>query len=94
MAKEFFAKIKQRFVKNEKGKIATFLISLISIKHNGKGKGKKRKKDKKVRDTAPQKKQQKKLDDPEDTSCFFCKVEGHSLVCSKVNLTLVPRHTW
>lgn len=67
MAKEFFAKNKQRFFKNEKAKIDMRLISLISIKHNDNDKGKKSKKDKKVTNTAPQKKQQQKLNDLEGT---------------------------
>ena len=33
------------------------------------------------------------MGDPEGTSCFFYRAEGHGLVCSKVILTMIPRHT-
>ncbi|XP_038989234.1 uncharacterized protein LOC120112994 [Phoenix dactylifera] len=42
-----------------------------------KNKGQKRKKGKEAADTASQKKQQKKSDQPAGTSCFFCGAEGH-----------------
>ncbi|KAJ4719034.1 Retrovirus-related Pol polyprotein from transposon TNT 1-94 [Melia azedarach] len=78
-----------------------------------KNKGKRKKKDKDAADMAPQKKQQKKLNDSKGNGYFFCGAKGHkkkqctnyhtwrakkgmllNLVCSEVNLSSVPRHTW
>lgn len=70
------------------------LANLISIRYKGKDKGKKRKKDKKAAVTTPQQEQQKKLADPEGINFSFCGTKGFGLACSKVNLTLTPRHTW
>ena len=42
-----------------------------------KDKGQKRKKNKDIKSTAPQKKQQKKPNEPGGTGCFFCGAEGH-----------------
>ena len=36
-ASEFLAEIQKRFTKNDKAKISTYLVSLISIKYKGKG---------------------------------------------------------
>ena len=70
------------------------MIDLISVRYKDKYKGKKKKTDKNAADTTPQEKRQKKSDDPKGTSCFFYEAEGHGSVCSKINLTLVPGHTW
>ena len=51
-------------------------------------KGKKMKNDKEAAKTTPQKKQQRKLGDPESTDCFFCRAEGHK----KKHCT--NYHTW
>lgn len=42
------------------------------------------KKDKETADITSQKKQRKKLIDPEGTGYFFCEVEGRDMVCSMV----------
>ena len=63
------------------------------MRYRGNDKGKKMKNDNKVVNITPQKKQQKKSDDLEDTNCFFCGAEGHDVVCYEINLTSVPRHT-
>ena len=51
-------------------------------------------KSEKAVDITPQKKQQKKLYYLEAISCFFYGAEEHGLICSKVNLASVYRHTW
>lgn len=73
--KEFFVEIKQRFVKNEKAEINTFLTSLSLVRYMGQGK--KMKKDKEVAYKPPQNKQRKKPSNPECTGCFFCRAEEH-----------------
>ena len=71
-----------------------------------KDKGTKRIKDKEAANTAPQKKQQKKPKDQERTSYSFSRAERykrkhctkkgmlHNLVCSEINSSSVPGHTW
>ena len=86
--KKFIVEIEKGFVKNERARKSMLLKNLILVKHKGKNK------DKEVTDTTPQKKQQKKSYNWEATSCFFYGVERHGLVCCKVNLIMVPRHTW
>ena len=68
MVAEFFANIKNRFVKSEKKNSNRYtIISLISIRYMGKGK--KKKNDKVYVNATSQEK--KKLTDLKSTHCFF-----------------------